>query len=178
MISFRTLLTAVLVLFALSGCSVRSGDPFCQNNCATLAANTAPGETRVLTGLTDNALGLGGGYLVGADQVKILQKKKDEALAASRNAEQHPATPGEVKRTDTGDLNHDGFVTLDEVLAMKQAGLGDDVILERLHKTNQIFELTPEQARYLADRCVGERVVKSMVGQPAVAQRVSAMLSR
>ena len=51
--------------------------------------------------------------------------KKDEAEAAAKKAETNPAKPDDVKNSDTADLNHDGFVTLDEVVALEKAGLKD-----------------------------------------------------
>ena len=42
---------------------------------------------------------------------------------------------------------------------MERASLSDDEIISRLDATDQIFELTPEQQRYLLDRGVSRRVV-------------------
>jgi hypothetical protein len=69
----------------------------------------------------------------------------------------------QARTATTADLNNDGFVTLDEVVAMKQAGLTDSEMIERLRATRQVFQLTDEQRRYLADRGVSSVVVDQMV---------------
>ena len=61
------------------------------------------------------------------------------------------------------DINQDGFVTLDEVVALHGASLSDDQIIERLRATGQVFDLTEEQRRYLLDRAVPQNVVDRMV---------------
>jgi hypothetical protein len=53
-------------------------------------------------------------------------------------------------------------VTLDEVVAMDQAGFSDEKILERLRATGQVFELTEEHKKYLTDRGVSRHVVDQM----------------
>ncbi|HZV34671.1 MAG TPA: hypothetical protein VFB72_08880 [Verrucomicrobiae bacterium] len=68
----------------------------------------------------------------------------------------------EVARTNTADLNGDGFVTLDEVVAMKQAGLTDDQMIARLRATGQVFELTPQQENYLRSQGVSSFVINQM----------------
>jgi len=106
--------------------------------------------------------GAGGGYLIGAQKDKIDQKKKDEAAAAHQKAEQNPAKPEDVERARTADLNDDGFVTLDEVVAMKRANLSDREMIDRLDRTGQVFELTEDQERFLEDRGVSQNVVLAM----------------
>ncbi|MFN7139114.1 MAG: hypothetical protein ACK4UN_07240, partial [Limisphaerales bacterium] len=68
----------------------------------------------------------------------------------------------DARRATTADLNNDGFVTLDEVVAMQQAGFTDQELLRRLRMTDQIFELTAEQQQYLRDRGVSANVVNQM----------------
>jgi hypothetical protein len=60
------------------------------------------------------------------------------------------------------DLNDDGFVTLDEVVAMKDAGLSDKEMIKRLQRTQQYFELSDEQVKYLRDHNVDDKVVTAM----------------
>jgi hypothetical protein len=62
----------------------------------------------------------------------------------------------------TADVNGDGFVTLDEVVAMRQAGLSDQQMLERLRLTGQVFELTAEQEQHLRSQGVSAHVVNQM----------------
>jgi hypothetical protein len=60
-----------------------------------------------------------------AQKEKVDQKRRDEAMAAHQRAESKPATVADVEKARTADLNNDGFVTLDEVVAMERANLSD-----------------------------------------------------
>src|SRR5688572_30760552 len=90
------------------------------------------------------------------------EKKREEAIEAHRRAERNPAKPEDVERTRTADLNDDGFVTLDEVVAMERANLSDREMIDRLDRTGQVFELTEDQERYLEDRGVSHEVIVEM----------------
>lgn len=120
------------------------------------------GEHRVLGALIGGLLGAGGGYLIGANYDKITGKDRNGAERASAEAQRNPATADEAKRASTADINKDGFVTLDEVVAMEQAGLSDDEILNRLRSSGQVFELTEQQREYLRNHNVSQRVVGQM----------------
>jgi hypothetical protein len=115
-----------------------------------------------LGALVGGLLGAGGGYLIGAQKDKVDAKRRDEALAAHKRAEQNPAKPEDVDKSRTADLNDDGFVTLDEVVAMERANLSDHEMVDRLQRTGQVFELTDEQEKYLEDRGVSRDVVVEM----------------
>ena len=117
---------------------------------------------RGLGALIGGVLGAGGGYLIGAQKDKIDDKKRDEAMEAHRRAERNPAKPEDVEKARSADLNDDGFVTLDEVVAMERANLSDREMVDRLQRTGQVFELTDEQERYLEDRGVSRDVVVEM----------------
>ena len=120
------------------------------------------GEHKVLGALIGGVLGAGGGYLIGANMDKITGKDRNGAERASAEAQRNPATADEAKRASTADINKDGFVTLDEVVAMEQAGLSDDEIINRLRSSGQVFELTEQQRQYLTGRGVSNRVVNQM----------------
>jgi hypothetical protein len=111
-------------------------------------------------------LGAGGGYLIGANKDKITgkdnDKSKEEAIKASERAERNPAKAEDVDRAKTADLNDDGFVTLDEVVAMRQANLSDREMVDRLERTDQVFELTDYQEDYLRTRGVSDTVIREM----------------
>ena len=76
-------------------------------------------------------------------------------------------------------MNSDGFVTLDEVVALEQAGLTDDQIIDRLRATNQVFDLTEEQRRYLLDRRVSQDIVNRLatLNQTGVTQPNDSVIS-
>ena len=133
---------------------------------ALAGAAVAGSEDRLLGALIGGALGAGGGYLIGGQWDKITgddkDKTREEAIAASRNAERDPASPRDVDNSRSADLNDDGFVTLDEVVAMEEADLSDREMIDRLERTQQYFELTSTQEDYLRDRGVSNKVVVAM----------------
>jgi hypothetical protein len=120
-------------------------------------------NNRGLGALIGGALGAGGGYLIGAQKEKIDKQKAEEARQASDRAERNPARPDDVSRSRTADLNDDGFVTMDEVVAMRKSGLSDREMIDRLERTDQIFELTDRQIEHLRDRGVSTRVIDAML---------------
>ena len=128
------------------------------------AAGAAIGgeDNRLLGAIIGGALGAGGGYVVGANSDRILNKDKGGAESATQNARTRPATAADARNATTADLNSDGFVTLDEVIALDQAGYSDQQIVSRLEATGQVFELTSEQQEYLKEEGVSPTVVSSM----------------
>ena len=128
------------------------------------AAGAAIGgeKHRLLGALLGAAIGAGGGYVIAAQTDKISSHDTAAAQQAQRNAEQQPATVAAARAATTADVNRDGFVTLDEVVAMKDAGFTDEQMLQRMRATGQIFELTTEQESYLSSRRVSQYVITEM----------------
>ena len=124
-------------------------------------------DNRLLGALIGGAIGAGGGYLIGANMEKHKDKSEDEIRAdakeAADRARTDPAKADDVENSVTADLNDDGFVTLDEVVAMERAGLSDREMIRRLESTQQFFELSGDQRDYLRDQGVSENVVTAMV---------------
>ena len=120
-------------------------------------------ENRLFGALIGGALGAGGGYLIGANadwfQDPGRQKRAYESVTVAEN---FPATVGDVRRSFTADLNLDGFVTTDELIAMSRAGLSDDVILTRLRATGQVFDLSGSQKRAMGQAGVSQRVLRNL----------------
>jgi len=110
--------------------------------------------------LVGDALGPTGGNIIAATPEKFEKHMGQEALAANSRADGNPARPVDVRDAETADLNDDGYVTLDEVIALKQAGLTDTQIMNRLRATPQVYSLTPHQADYLTDRGISHAVVE------------------
>jgi hypothetical protein len=160
-----SLSVAAAVLLSTVGCQDLPGTRRQQGAVVGGAGGAVAGAViggerhRWLGALIGGALGATGGYLIGAQTEKVNSNDRDGALESNRRAETQPATAEEAKAATTADVNKDGFVTLDEVVAMERAGLSDDEILSRLDATDQIFELTPEQRRYLTDRGVSRTVM-------------------
>jgi hypothetical protein len=119
-------------------------------------------DNRLLGGLIGGALGAGGGYLVGANWDKIRGNDKDSAQEAMSKAQNDPATAQEARNARTADINNDGFVTLDEVVAMQKAGFSDDEMIDKLEATGQVFELTSANEQQLRDQGISGRVLSAM----------------
>jgi hypothetical protein len=159
---------ALAPLAFLTGCENLPGNKQTQGAVIGGVGGAAAGALiggkshRLLGALIGGAAGAGGGYLVGANWDKITGKKADEAKEADRRAQERPARASDVKNATTADLNDDGFVTLDEVVAMSDAGLSNKDMIRRLEKTQQYFELTSDQEKYLRDHGVSNEVVLAM----------------
>ena len=150
-------LTVIPVLFALTACEQMPGTREQQGAVIGGAAGAATGaaiakDNRLLGALIGGALGAGGGYVIAAKTDKIESNDQDAAAKAARKSQENPATAEDARKAMTADLNMDGFVTLDEVVALKQAGFTDDQIVQKLRATDQVFELTQSQEQYLAQR--------------------------
>ena len=156
------------LMLAATGCENLPGDEKAQGATiggvtgAAVGAAVGGSENRLLGALLGGAIGAGGGYLIGANWDKITGKDSDGAQAASREAQAEPATVQDAQTATTADLDNDGFVTMDEVVAMERAGFSDDKILERLRATGQVFELTSEQQSYLRARGVSDNVITQL----------------
>jgi osmotically inducible lipoprotein OsmB len=152
---------------ALSGCSNLPGNSKQQGAVIGGASGAAVGaavtSNHALGAIIGGAVGAAGGYVVGANKEKIFGKDHEAANEAARKSQEAPATAEQARSATTADINSDGFVTLDEVVALKQAGLTDTQIIDKLRATNQLFELTDEQKRYLLDRGVSQSVVDQML---------------
>ena len=160
---------ASVVAAALVGCSNLPGSDQQQGAVIGGASGAAVGaavskENRALGAIIGGALGAAGGYVVGANSDKILGRDSEAAEEAAEAAQTKPVTVQEVMAANTADANNDGFVTLDEVIAMEQAGFSDQEMIERLRATNQVFDLSQEQQRYLTDRGVSTVVVNALPG--------------
>jgi len=166
--SIVTLLVASLALAPLAGCDSLPGDKKTQGAViggvgGAVAGGALAKNNRLLGALIGGALGAGGGYLIGSSLDKSDPKKNsEEARIADKRARDNPATAADARTARTADINGDGYVTMDEVVAMGKAGLSDDEMITRLERTGQFFELTSDQERYLTDHGVSRRVVTAM----------------
>ncbi len=167
---FRILLLAgsVALLANGTGCSNLPGTDKQQGavigGLGGAAAGAAIGgeNNRLLGAIIGGALGAGGGYVVGANADRITGNDRSGAETATQQAKSRPATAEEARNATTADLNSDGFITLDEVVALNKAGYSDQEILNRLQATGQVFELTSEQQEFLRTEGVSATVVNQM----------------
>lgn len=163
----RPLIAALLLMVPLVGCQNLPGTPKTQGAVAggvagaVIGGELADGVWGTLLGGT---LGAAGGYLIGAnyDQLSGGASDREDAREAVDEAQRNPATAEDVDESDTADLDGDGFVTIDEVIAMEEAGLSDEEMLERLRATEQVFVLSPEQEEYLVNAGISPSVVAEM----------------
>jgi hypothetical protein len=165
-------LSASIGLAPLAGCESLPGNEKQQGTVMGGAGGAAAGaaiggkDHRLGGAVIGGLIGAGSGYLIGSKVEKDKDHndpaKKQQAQAAAQKAQQNPATADDVKNSNTADLNNDGFVTLDEVAAMKQAGLSDKEQIRRLERTQQYFELTSAQQDYLRQQGVSDEVITAM----------------
>ena len=153
------------LIFTFIGCSNLPGSPGQQGAVVGGASGAAVGaavtQNHALGALIGGAVGAAGGYVVGHNKDKILGTDSHEK--ASRKAQETPVTPDQARAATTADINRDGYVTMDEVVALKAAGLSDNDIIQRLQSTGQVFDLTEDQKRYLLVQGVTQPVIDSMV---------------
>ncbi len=162
-----TVVIGLMTIPLLAGCQQSSNAPGEAGTQAggaagALAAASIPANHRALDALVGDALGAGRGPLIAAQKQKLNAKSREDAIHSAKAAERSPARASDVEKARTADLNNDGFITLDEVLAMNDAHLGDQEMISRLESTGQIFELTDQQESYLRDRGVSPAVLKAM----------------
>src|ERR1044071_544255 len=161
--------SVTLLLAATVGCEQLPGTPKQQGATiggvggAVTGAALGGEHHRLLGALVGGAVGAGGGYLIGANSDRITHRDSSAAQQAVQRAQAAPATADQARSAPTADLNGAGFVTMDEVVAMRQAGLPDDAIIEKLRATGQVFELNPDQQRFLRDHGLSDRVINAML---------------
>jgi len=158
-----------LALALMAGCEDLPGSKGAQGAVIGGAGGAAAGaaiggDNPLLGALIGGLVGAGGGYLIGTSLEKADADPEDKEAAqeAVREAQQDPATADDVRDATTADINDDGFVTMDEVIAMENAGLTDEEMIRRLRATGQVFELTEEQEQYLMERGISRNVITRM----------------
>ena len=136
----QALLIGSLALAPLTGCEENprtSGAVIGGAGGAAAGALIAGGHRRILGALLGGALGAGGGYLIGSQVAKA--NDRTAAVRANEYAQTHPVTIEQARHAYTADINGDGYVTMDEVVAMQRAGLSDDEMIRRLERTGQFL---------------------------------------
>jgi osmotically inducible lipoprotein OsmB len=129
---------------------------------AAVGAAVGGSENRLLGALLGGALGAGGGYLIGANTGRVESRDTASATAANQRAQTSPVTVEQARTATTADINNDGFVTMDEVIALHRAGLSDEEILDRMRASGQVFELTSQQRDHLRQQGLSQRVLNEL----------------
>lgn len=135
-----------------------------------VAAEIPSSQPADVAALADRAGGLAGGFIVGAIPAMLQGDSLARAKRSNDEAEQHPAQVANVLPRAVADLNGDGFITLDEITAMKRAGLDESQMLLRLHQSAAVFSATTRQEQYLLDRGVPDAVVKGIAAPASATQ--------
>ena len=160
------LVTGAALLVGTIGCEQLPGTKESQGavigGATGAAVGAAVAENNLLGALIGGIIGAGGGYLIGANVDKITGKEREDAERANTRAQNNPVTADQARSATTADVNADGFVTMDEVVAMEKAGLRDSEIIDRLRTSGQVFELTEQQKQYLMNQGVSRNVVDTM----------------
>ena len=167
--------TAMLLCGLMTGCETMPGDRKTQGAVIGGAAGAAAGaavggKNRMLGAIIGGVLGAGGGYVIAS---KTDRPNEESIRTADRRSKDEPASVEAASNATTADLNNDGFVTMDEIVAMKKAGFSDDAMVDRMRATGQIFELTAEQRRYLQEQGVSRRVLDEMMRMNQHAEAVT-----
>lgn len=122
--------------------------------------------------LADGRLGAAHGYVVGvakerlsAPTAEARRGQSEQAVLASMDAETLPLPPAATEDAPTADLNDDGFVTLDEVIALHRYGLDGPEIARRLTATGFVLAATDPQLRHLRAYGVPESALAPLMGK-------------
>lgn len=164
----RLLAASSLLILALTGCENLPGTREQQAAAIGGAAGAAVGAAatdNIWGAILGGVAGAAGGQLIGANTDwfdRDPQVRQDEVTEAVQRAQTDPATAADVALSTTADLNNDGFVTSDELLAMEEAGLSDEEIIARLEATDQVFDLSEEQRREFLAEGLSARVIDEM----------------
>lgn len=163
--TFLLSIAMALPLLTLLGCESAPGDEPEQGAVIGGVAGAAAGAAvagegdRIEGALLGALLGAGGGYIIGSE---VDKRREDEAREAAEKARQNPATPERAREARTADIDGNGFVTVDEVIALERAGLSDDEIVQRLRDTGQVFMIGASEREQLRAGGVSDTVIERM----------------
>jgi len=98
------------------------------------------------------------------DSGAMSQNKHTDAVRAASlagyrqaaSADAHWSSPAEATSCD---LDGDGTVSLDEIVALGRSGITDEELLQRLERTRRTFELSASQEQYLRVRGISDGVI-------------------
>lgn len=148
----------------LSGCSSAPGTSGQQGAVVGGATGAAVGasvtKNRALGAIIGGAAGAAGGYVIGNKTGPL--DKKDHDNSTTTTTTTSPDSVEHAAAGETADLNHDGFVTLDEIVKMEKNGVSDDEMVRRIQATGLTFDLNDEQRKYLTDHGVSAAVIERL----------------
>ncbi|MFW6060404.1 MAG: hypothetical protein ACODAQ_09490 [Phycisphaeraceae bacterium] len=121
-------------------------------------------ENQLMGILVSGTVEAGGGYILGAAPDRLNGEDRDRRLArqAVEKTRNDPATVDDVRNAPTADLNRDGLITTDELIALADTGLAPDALLRRLEVTGYVFQVSPGQQDYLLAHDIDRTVVAEL----------------
>jgi hypothetical protein len=157
---YRTLkLSLVLVLgAAMVGCKTKAGTGAVAGGAGGAAVGAIIGHQSGHAGggaLIGGAVGAIGGGLVGHGMDKKgeeKRKKEEEAAARQRDADSTRSTAYNDRET----------IGMGDVIDWTSRGVKEDVIVDRIERSNTVFKLTAADENHLRDAGVSERVIRAM----------------
>lgn len=161
----RKFAITLLAAAVLAGCARLPAEPTTGTTAAGAVAGAAAGavlaseEDKLLGAVLGSLAGAVAGYVVGANTSWFAQGNEEEFNQTVTNAWNDPATVQDVYGSYDADLNNDGLVTRDELIALSNAGLSAAEIIDRLQATNQVFYVTQQQRQELLAAGVPAQVV-------------------
>lgn len=126
------------------------------------AAGALVAENALAGALIGGAVGAASAHLIGAHTDWFEGDRRDEARHAAERSGSVTYTSQEALQAESADLNEDGLVTTQELIALERAGLGDAEILQKLRATNHVFQLSPAQRDRLLAAGMSPRLLDDM----------------
>jgi hypothetical protein len=94
-----------------------------------------------------------------ADSVGALPAAATVVSRQAASAETSWMRPAEATSPD---LDGDGVISVDEIVALGRSGLGDGELAERLERTGRTFDLSTSQEQYLRVRGISDNLIDRM----------------
>lgn len=156
--ALRTVTAVSLLACGVAGCQTKTQTGLLVGGAGGAGVGAAIGSASGNAGkgaLIGGAVGLIGGGLVGggmdsADEREARRTREAEARERRRYVSETPAAPARNRPT------------LDEVVAWSREGLSEELIIDRIERSDVVFSLTVADENSLADQGVSENVIRAM----------------
>lgn len=125
---------------------------------AAVGAVLAEEDDTLLGVLLGGLAGAAAGHVIGARTDWFAEGNEQELSNVANDTLNDSITAADVYGSSDADLNNDGLVTQEELIAMADV-LGQSAVIDRLQATNQIFHVTPAQRQSLIQAGVDPDVV-------------------
>ncbi|HEX8912127.1 MAG TPA: glycine zipper domain-containing protein [Humisphaera sp.] len=187
----RTLAGSILLPVAAAGCATKTQTGLLVGGAGGAAAGAAIGSASGNAGkgaLIGGAVGLVGGGLIGhaadksdeADRERATRQEADRRAAEQRAGEEQTGARAADRRpteayASAGDVGYGSYapprdtaaargnrVTREQVVQWTQAGVRDDIIVDRIERSDTVFRMTAADERDLRQQGVSETVLMAM----------------